>query len=267
MHFVISDEREHTIGIKWSSYVQRLLELPDTDSLVKPEGLCIGGATLYLISEYLAYGTLEEYLTGKEPPDDVPAMDKFKEGDRFGSMLGVLSGMEVIHSYGFLHPGLSKNKILVSDQGQLKLYDFCLSEDAPRMLSIMKMQKTRDMNVLPPEALSRNEYTTTSDVWSVASIVTEMITKGFLPCKLLKDVFYTASGTKDDVYDEWYRNSKFEEKDTVLSRCLNKDCAKRPTMRELRSQLEKMSKMVSDNEAITESAAPDLYTPMKSCEA
>lgn len=40
----------------------------------------------------------------------------------------------------FLHPGLSTKKVLVTEKGQCKLYDFFLSEDAPNKTRNIKSE-------------------------------------------------------------------------------------------------------------------------------
>ncbi|KAJ8048568.1 Fibroblast growth factor receptor 2 [Holothuria leucospilota] len=167
--------------IHWDTYVKRILDMPDTDSLVKLEGVCVNQATLYLVHEHLTCESLDSLINSKRRKGGIGHIYSSLTPSRIASyLMDILEGMEVLHSFGFLHPGLSTKKVLITSTGRCKLYNFFLSEDAPNKTSDMKLklQKVCSINDLPPETLLRNEYTQGSDVWCVAVIFWNLMTDG-----------------------------------------------------------------------------------------
>ncbi|PIK57141.1 Tyrosine kinase receptor Cad96Ca [Apostichopus japonicus] len=173
--------------IQWDGFVKRNLDLPKTDHLTKIQGIAVQETTLYLISEHIVCETLDCRLTfdptsqGTQSPLLVPDVMKH--------ISGILEGMECIISYGFLHPGFSTKKILYTKQGICKLYDFCLAEDAPRILTLKKTQMNSiTLNQFPPEGYFRNEYTAESDVWCTAVVIWEILSNGKPPFPVDEDI-------------------------------------------------------------------------------
>ncbi|KAJ8021970.1 Muscle, skeletal receptor tyrosine-protein kinase [Holothuria leucospilota] len=160
-------------------------------------------ARISLINEHIVCGTLDLHVRAFNM-SHVP----MSASEVNCHLLGILEGMALIHSYGFLHPGLSSNKILLTNQGVCKLYDFCLSDNARNILEYKMsrvsstscfrpityiesfvsfllafhvfVKKTLSLNQFPPEAIQRNDYSQKSDVWSTAVVIWEILSNGKL---------------------------------------------------------------------------------------
>ncbi|PIK55666.1 TK/RTKC protein kinase [Apostichopus japonicus] len=176
-----------------------------------------------------------------------------------GIIAGLLEGLNLIHSYGFLHPGLSSKKILRIEKGQCKLYDFCLSEDASKITNFRKSKMPYSLNHFPPEALHRNEYSQPSDVWAAAGVIWEVIT-GQLPFPWSEDgpTFEEQCGAPSESQVTHYE----EIRNKQLYQCWHQVCPRRPTIRELRESYQEIFEKLSDN--TYEIPRMDLYTSMKS---
>ncbi|XP_071841653.1 uncharacterized protein [Apostichopus japonicus] len=125
--------------VHWDDFVKRTLDLPKTNHLVKIEGIGIEKSFLYLITEHLVCDPLDSIITGDSSMQgEVTTIMSVTEVMEI--LAGILEGMEILQSYGFLHPGLSTKKILYTKQGQCKLYDFCLAEDAPKIIAFKTTQ-------------------------------------------------------------------------------------------------------------------------------
>ncbi|PIK39151.1 hypothetical protein BSL78_24009, partial [Apostichopus japonicus] len=128
---------------------------------------------IYLLQEYIPVGSLHENLV-IHGNDYRGNNAEFASSELFDIGLQILKGMEFIVTYGFLHPGISTRRILFTENGCCKLYDFCLKEDARKHVICIKGKDIR--SPLPPEAEARNEYTWASDSWSVAMCVLKLMT-------------------------------------------------------------------------------------------
>ncbi|KAJ8023816.1 Macrophage-stimulating protein receptor [Holothuria leucospilota] len=177
--------------------------------------------------------------------------------------LGILGGMEVIHSYGFLHPWLSTNKILLTKQGCCKLYDFCLKEDAPHVFAVKKSKNESFVSLIAPESLRRNEYFQESDVWSAAVVIWEMLSCGLPP---FTDTDYLLQEKCSQTQSSYTWPENFLQfRNHVLFECWKEDLSSRPTMQALRFSFKEIFERFKDGELATKSSACtlDLYEPMK----
>ncbi|KAJ8048548.1 Ephrin type-A receptor 3 [Holothuria leucospilota] len=174
----VSDVSIKNEKIQWDTFVKRVLDMPNQKSLVKLEGICVNQANLYLVHEHLTCDSLESIISSKRIENY--RYGPFSTSEVASYLMEILEGMEVLHSFGFLHPGLSAKKVLLTDTGQCKLYNFFLAEDAPNKAKSMKSNKDCLINDLSPEALLRNEYTQASDVWCVAVVLWNLMTYGMI---------------------------------------------------------------------------------------
>ncbi|KAJ8039726.1 Serine/threonine-protein kinase ste20 [Holothuria leucospilota] len=167
-----------TKEVHWDVFVKRVLELPKTNTLVNVEGIGVDKACLYIIHEHLTCETLFVRLNVHQNMG-VPntAFIPMFGSEVIAHMLEILEGMELLHSFGFVHPGLSTKKVLVTNQGNCKLYDFCLCEDACNVVRMKSqiVQTPRTGNHFAPEVILRNEYTKASDLWSTAVVLWELM--------------------------------------------------------------------------------------------
>ncbi|XP_071852206.1 uncharacterized protein [Apostichopus japonicus] len=172
--------------LNWSEYVKRVLELPSCKNLVRSEVVCIDKADILLIQEHLICVTLAEYL---ESSSSLPAFSSLK------FIQDILNGMQIIHAYGLLHPGLSASKILITGQDCCKLYDFALADYASKKVAYIKSKRLVSLNDFAPESLNRNEYVRASDMWSTAVVIWTVLTKGSSPFQP-EDTTYGESSIK-----------------------------------------------------------------------
>ncbi|KAJ8039308.1 Ephrin type-A receptor 10 [Holothuria leucospilota] len=215
--------------IQLDKFVKRALELPDASHLTKVEGIGINEgkrqiyiSKLYLIHEHLACETLDDRIS-----------DQFSRTEVTGYLIGILEGLEVIQSYGLLHPGLSTRKVLLTKQRICKLYDFCLSEDASNIVRIRKSRKTCTLNQLAPEALLRDKYSKESDVWSVAVVIWEILSCGSSPFPNEEQ----SPESENAVYslpETWPTNYKLLRNKRLFD-CWIQDTSLRPTISQLKS--------------------------------
>ncbi|XP_071812208.1 uncharacterized protein [Apostichopus japonicus] len=247
--------------VHWDDFVKRTLDLPQTDHLVKIEGIGIEKSFLYLITEHLVCDPLDSLITS----------DSSAQGELSSTMsvtevmkmlAGILEGMEVLKSYGFLHPGLSTKKILYTKQGQCKLYDFCLAEDAPKIIAFKKTQDevSKSLNLFPPEALFRSEYTAESDVWATAIVIWEVIADGKPPFAVDKEI---KPGDTIIAPNLLWPERFLQLRNFLLFDCWSENCSLRPSIHQLRASFKTIFEKLIDH-SFYEIPMATLYTPMVS---
>ncbi|KAJ8024206.1 Tyrosine-protein kinase isoform SRK1 [Holothuria leucospilota] len=136
-----------------------------------------------------------------------------------------------------LHPGLSTKKVLLTNKGICKLYDFCLSEDASNTVRIRKSRITCTLNQLPPEALLRDKYSKASDVWSVAVVIWEILSCGILPFPN-EEQSHESEKAVYSLPETWPTNYKLLRNEQLL-KGWNEDTSLRPTIYQLKSSFAK----------------------------
>ncbi|PIK46093.1 putative tyrosine kinase receptor Cad96Ca-like, partial [Apostichopus japonicus] len=210
----------------WDQYVKRMLDIPENPNIVTMEGFCVDGGQICLFHTHLNCKTLDKHLriplegnVEKTPSVAMTITEVMKY------VIGILKGMELIHSYGFVHPGLSTKKILLTDQAECKLYDFCLTKDARHTVRTYKKQNDFFDYNAPPEVVSRNEYTCESDVWYIALVIWEILQPGSSP--------FTIKGNTT-VLEKW-PHAYEEIRNEMLFNCWTSDCSLRPEISKIRS--------------------------------
>ncbi|KAJ8038148.1 Ephrin type-A receptor 5 [Holothuria leucospilota] len=172
----ITGDKFQNKTLHWDEYIKRALELPKNKYLINVEGTGIDKEIMYLVQEHLNCETLEVRLKNfdicsKNASNALMMMTS----EVMRHILGILEGLGLLQSYGFLHPGLSAKKVFLTNKGICKLYDFCLEDDAGNIVSVKKSQMVCGRNQFAPETLIRNEYIKASDVWSAANLIWEIL--------------------------------------------------------------------------------------------
>ncbi|PIK56638.1 hypothetical protein BSL78_06494, partial [Apostichopus japonicus] len=173
---------------------------------------------------------------------------------------GILEGMDIINTFGFLHPGLTTEKVLLTKGGQVKLFDFCLARDAPK-IAALKKEKIRSvtLNQFPPEMLMLNQYTESSDVWSTAVVIWEIMKAGIPPFPVDREVRFDEDIIKPSVpWPEKY----LQLRDKILFDCWKYNCSLRPSIHQLRATFVAIfEKLITDSSY--EIPIPTTYLPMR----
>ncbi|XP_071842999.1 ALK tyrosine kinase receptor-like isoform X8 [Apostichopus japonicus] len=246
--------------IHWEAYIRKCLELPASNHLAKIEAISIQNNRLWLITTHFAGENLHSVLSrDTKEKGDYYCCSSMSVTDVIKHISGILEGMDILKTFGFLHPGLSSKKVLLTKEGHVKLYDFCLSSDA-RKLAILKKEQIRlvSLNQFPPELLLLNEYTESSDVWSTAVVIWEIMSAGTPPFPVDMEVESIDNVAAPSVpWPERY----MQIKDEILFDCWNHNCSLRPSIHHLRETfVAKFEKLIGDSSY--EIPIPTTYVPM-----
>ncbi|KAJ8036683.1 Tyrosine-protein kinase transmembrane receptor Ror [Holothuria leucospilota] len=149
--------------------VERLSLLPSHAYIVELLGWC-DTAPPYIIFEFINGSSL---LAGLEE-------GQVKVSNGTNIALQVARGMKFLSEKGFLHPGLRAEKILYSESGMCKLYDF-VPEEIALDLKKLAWDEYPPYQWMSPEYLFLEELTRTGDVWSFGILLWEIFSKGEQP--------------------------------------------------------------------------------------
>ncbi|XP_071852266.1 uncharacterized protein [Apostichopus japonicus] len=241
--------------INWNAFVKRTLDLPTTDRLTRIEGIAVDKTTLYLVTEHNVCDTLDSRLTNDPSSHSRP----FLVLDVMKHITAIVEGIECLQSYGFLHPGLSTKKILYTKEGICKLYDFCLAEDASKIIALKKTQiNTVSLNQFPPESFFRNEYTAESDVWSTAVVIWEILSRGEHPFPVDED---RKPGQDVKAPTLNWPQRYLQLRNLVLFDCWSQKCSLRPSIHHLKESFKAIFETLIDN-SFYEIPHSESYMPM-----
>ena len=159
----------------------------DHPNIVRLLAVCAIGKPMCLLLEYMGRGDLNRFLRSSAPANYV-GTGSFSEvclnhSDKVFIAKQVAAGMVYLSERGFVHRDLATRNCLVSDNMEVKISDFGLSE---RLSTENGSYKGRPQDAIPVrwmplESITTNEFTLKSDVWAFGICLWEVFTFGMQP--------------------------------------------------------------------------------------
>ncbi|XP_071843652.1 uncharacterized protein [Apostichopus japonicus] len=208
-------------NIHWEAFIRKCLELPASNHLAKIEAISIQSSKLFLISEHLNCENLHSVLSrDTKDKGDYYCCSSLSVHDVIKHVAGVLEGMDILKTFGV---------------------------------------PTVTLNQFPPEMLMLNHYTETSDVWSTAVVIWEIMAAGSPPFPVDKEVRLDDEAITPSVpWPEKY----WQIKDKILFDCWKHNSSLRPSIHHLRGTFVAIfEKLITDSSY--EIPIPTTYLPMR----
>ncbi|XP_019629898.1 PREDICTED: tyrosine-protein kinase Abl-like [Branchiostoma belcheri] len=218
-------------------------------------GCCTLSHPPYLVTEYMPYGDLKNFLLKCRKSDGAlrDSMYDFKEKNVYQVAQQIANGMAYISQAGYVHGDLAARNVLVGEDLLVKIADFGLTTDIyERGYQRQDAEQRIPLRWMAPERLLREgRYTSKSDVWSFGVVLYEIATLGNVPYPgaertVLMEELRSGyreprpPGLKQDLYDmmlrcwQWEEDHRpefhelYEELNAVVG-SIAKDCEKPPS--------------------------------------
>ena len=186
--------RKVNLILKMKEEVTILKQL-NHENIVKYYGYEETNSKLYIIMEYIKYGTLNEFMNKN--------IGKIKEEDASIIISKLLSATEYLHNKLICHRDIKPENIMFSkenDLSSIKLIDFGLSEQ--NLYNPLFEGYAGTLLYMSPEQIENKSYSQTVDIWSIGIILFMLLNNN-------KHPFYIKGDDKKS-YIEKIKKRKFK---------------------------------------------------------
>ncbi|XP_078689533.1 tyrosine-protein kinase SRK3-like [Branchiostoma floridae x Branchiostoma belcheri] len=211
-------------------------------------GCCTLSHPPYLVTEYMPYGDLKNFLLKCRKLNEMleDSMYDFDDMKIYQVARQIANGMTYISQAGYVHGDLAARNVLVGEDLVVKIADFGLTKDIyERGYQRQDAEQKVPVRWMAPERLMREgRYTSKSDVWSFGVVLYEIATLGNVPypgreSTLLEELRTgyrepRPPGLKQELYDMMLRCWQWEEDD-------------RPEFEELYDELDAVVELMAED--------------------
>ncbi|MBA0844723.1 hypothetical protein Goarm_023046, partial [Gossypium armourianum] len=220
-------------------------------NVVKLLGCCLETNVPLLVYEFIPNGTLSDLI--HKPNEEFPLTWEM----RLRISTEIANALFYLHSAASVpiyHRDIKSSNILLDDKYRAKVSDFGISRSVAIEQTHVTTRVHGTLGYLDPEYFRSNQYTEKSDVYSFGVVLVELLT-GQKPISSSQSVeqrgslvtFFLHSMKENslfDILDPQVMNEGPREEVTAVSwlakRCLNINRNKRPTMKQVAMELERI---------------------------
>ncbi|XP_069810192.1 tyrosine-protein kinase Srms [Dendropsophus ebraccatus] len=145
-------------------------------NLIQLLAVCSIGEPIYIVTELMVKGNLNDYLKGTEG-------QWLKNADFVNMICQVADGMEYLEKKHVVHRDLATRNVLVGENLICKIADFGMARILKDDCYSPENNRAVPVKWTAPEALMYCKYSSKSDVWSFGVVIFEVYSLGDVPYK------------------------------------------------------------------------------------
>ncbi|KAI3757240.1 hypothetical protein L6452_04774 [Arctium lappa] len=195
-------------------------------------GACTRPPNLYIVTEFMAGGSVYDFLHNQKGRFDVPTILKIATH--------ISKGMSYLHENNIIHRDLKSANLLMDENGIVKVSDFGVAR-VQNKSSVMTAE-TGTYRWMAPEVIEHRPYDHKADVFSFGVVLWELLTQK-LPYANLTPLQAAIGVVQKGLRPSIPKNTH-PEIVGLLERCWHQDPSLRPEFSEMITILLHLSKMV-----------------------
>ncbi|XP_072970878.1 serine/threonine-protein kinase STY8-like isoform X2 [Typha angustifolia] len=209
----------------------RILRQVRHSNIIRFIGACTKPPEIFIVTEYMARGSLYNFLHGRHNGLELPLLLKIS--------LDISRGMDYLHQNNIIHRDLKTANLLMNEDHVVKVADFGVArfQDQGGVMTA----ETGTYRWMAPEVLNHQPYDHKADVFSFAIVLWELVTAKipYNTMTPLQAAYRVRQGMRPELPED--TDPKLLE---LMQRCWDTVPAMRPSFSEITVELEELLKQV-----------------------
>ncbi|XP_060672849.1 wall-associated receptor kinase-like 3 [Ziziphus jujuba] len=250
-------------GFKFAEFINEVVILSQINhrSVVKLLGCCLETEVPLLVYEFIPNGTLFRYIHDQNEDFDLTWETRLRIAQEIA---GALSYLHSAASFPIYHRDIKSSNILLDEKYRAKIADFGTSRSVTIEQTHLTTLVYGTFGYLDPEYFQSSQFTDKSDVYSFGVVLAELLT-GRKPVFMEAEeggslaasfILSMEENRLFDIVDARVLKEATGEKEAIMAvaklakRCLDLSGRKRPSMKEVAMELERIQKSVKASDYV-----------------
>ncbi|XP_018563801.1 tyrosine-protein kinase Btk29A [Anoplophora glabripennis] len=205
-------------------------------NLVQLYGVCSKNRPIFIVTEYMRYGSLLNHLRRHEQSLSS------NQGLLLDMCIQVCKGMAYLERHNYIHRDLAARNCLVGTENVVKVADFGLARYVLDDQYTSSGGSKFPIKWAPPEVLNYTRFSSKSDVWAYGVLMWEVFTCGKMPYGRLKNTEVVERVQKGMILEK--PKACYKEVYDVMRKCWSHLPENRPSFRVLKETLHNVSSVI-----------------------
>ncbi|XP_045478600.1 tyrosine-protein kinase Btk29A isoform X2 [Harmonia axyridis] len=198
-------------------------------NLVQLYGVCSKSRPIFIVTEYMRYGSLLNHLRRHE------SSLSNNQGLLLDMCIQICKGMSYLERHNYIHRDLAARNCLVGTENIVKVADFGLARYVLDDQYTSSGGSKFPIKWAPPEVLNFTRFSSKSDVWAYGVLMWEVFTCGKMPYGRLKNTEVVERVQKGLILEK--PKACYKEVYDIMRMCWSHLPENRPSFRVLKEQM------------------------------